>query len=46
MATHSTGHIDDAALMVRPTAEFSHTPAGYARPAMPPGSHPLAWPAG
>jgi len=30
---------------VRPAAEFSHTPAGYARPAMPPGSHPLAWPA-
>ena len=30
---------------VRPTAEFSHTPAGYARPAMPPGSHSLAWPA-
>jgi len=23
MATHSTGHIDDAALMVRPTAELS-----------------------
>ena len=29
---------------IRPTAEFSHTPAGYARPAMPPGSHPLVWP--
>jgi hypothetical protein len=29
---------------VRPTAEFSHTPPGYARPSMPPGSAPLAWP--
>lgn len=29
---------------VRPAARFSHTPAGYARPAMPPGSHPPVWP--
>ena len=29
---------------IRPAAEFSHTSAGYARPSMPPGSHPLAWP--
>ena len=29
---------------VRPAALLSHTPAGYARPSMPPGSHPLAWP--
>jgi crotonobetainyl-CoA:carnitine CoA-transferase CaiB-like acyl-CoA transferase len=29
---------------VRPAAQFSHTPAGYARPSMPPGSHSLAWP--
>jgi hypothetical protein len=29
---------------IRPAAGFSHTPAGYARPSMPPGSHPLAWP--
>ncbi|MEO5695978.1 MAG: CoA transferase, partial [Burkholderiaceae bacterium] len=29
---------------VRPAAKFSHTPVGYARPSMPPGSHPLAWP--
>jgi crotonobetainyl-CoA:carnitine CoA-transferase CaiB-like acyl-CoA transferase len=29
---------------IRPAARFSHTPAGYARPSMPPGSHPLAWP--
>jgi hypothetical protein len=29
---------------IRHAAEFSHTPAGYARPSMPPGSHPLAWP--
>jgi crotonobetainyl-CoA:carnitine CoA-transferase CaiB-like acyl-CoA transferase len=26
-------------------AEFSHTPAAWARPSMPPGSHALAWPA-
>ena len=31
---------------VRPAAEFSHTPAGYRRPSMPPGSHALAWPGG
>ncbi len=31
---------------VRPAAQFSHTPAGYRRPSMPPGSHALAWPAG
>jgi len=29
---------------IRHAAEFSHTPAGYARPSMPPGSHPLVWP--
>ena len=29
---------------VRPAAVFSHTPAGYSRPSMPPGTHPLAWP--
>ena len=29
---------------IRHAAEFSRTPAGYARPSMPPGSHPLAWP--
>lgn len=29
---------------IRPAAVFSHTPAGYARPSMPPGSHALAWP--
>ena len=29
---------------IRHAAEFSATPAGYARPSMPPGSHPLAWP--
>jgi crotonobetainyl-CoA:carnitine CoA-transferase CaiB-like acyl-CoA transferase len=29
---------------VRPAAVFSHTPAGFARPSMPPGSHPPAWP--
>jgi len=30
---------------IRHAAEFSHTPAGYARPSMPPGSHALEWPA-
>ena len=30
---------------MRHAAEFSHTPPHWARPAMPPGSHPLAWPA-
>ena len=29
---------------IRPAAQFSHTPAGYARPSQPPGTHPLAWP--
>jgi len=29
---------------VRHAVHFSHTPAGYARASMPPGSHPLAWP--
>ena len=29
---------------VRHAVHFSHTPAGYARVSMPPGSHPLAWP--
>ena len=30
---------------LRHAAVFSHTPAGWARPSMPPGSHALAWPA-
>ena len=29
---------------MRHAAEFSHTPAGWARPSMPPGTHPLMWP--
>jgi crotonobetainyl-CoA:carnitine CoA-transferase CaiB-like acyl-CoA transferase len=29
---------------IRHAARFSHTPARYARPSMPPGTHPLAWP--
>ena len=29
---------------IRPSARFSRTPAAYARPSMPPGSSPLAWP--
>jgi crotonobetainyl-CoA:carnitine CoA-transferase CaiB-like acyl-CoA transferase len=30
---------------VRHAARLSHSAVGYARPAMPPGSHPAAWPA-
>lgn len=30
---------------LRHTAQFSRTPAGWTRPAMPPGSHAPAWPA-
>jgi crotonobetainyl-CoA:carnitine CoA-transferase CaiB-like acyl-CoA transferase len=29
---------------MRHAAEFSHTPARWARPSVPPGTHPLAWP--
>lgn len=29
---------------LRHAARFSHTPAGWKRPAMPPGSHPPVWP--
>ncbi len=29
---------------VRPAVRFSATPAGYSRPSMPPGTHPLSWP--
>ena len=42
METSSSGWGELGA--IRPAARFSHTPAGYARPSMPPGSHPLAWP--
>ena len=42
METSSSGWGELGA--IRPTAGFSHTPAGYARPSMPPGSHALAWP--
>ena len=28
---------------MRHAAEFSHTPARWTRPSMPPGAHPLAW---
>ncbi|TKI04492.1 CoA transferase [Martelella alba] len=28
---------------VRPSAQLARTPAGYARPSMPPGSHAAAW---
>jgi crotonobetainyl-CoA:carnitine CoA-transferase CaiB-like acyl-CoA transferase len=30
---------------MRHAAQFSHTPARWARPSVPPGTHPLAWPA-
>ncbi len=30
---------------VRPAAQLSLTPPGWPRPSMPPGTHPLAWPA-
>ncbi len=30
---------------IRHAAEFSHTPARWARPSVPPGTNPLAWPA-
>lgn len=42
METSASGWGELAA--TRHAARFSHTPAGYARPSMPPGSHPLAWP--
>ena len=42
METSSSGWGELTAL--RHAAVFSHTPAGGARPSMPPGSHPLAWP--
>ncbi|CAN5216952.1 CoA transferase [soil metagenome] len=33
-----------ALLATRHAAQFSHTPAGWERPSVPPGTHPLAWP--
>lgn len=42
METSSSGWGELGA--IRPAARFSHTPPGYARRSMPPGSHPLAWP--
>lgn len=32
-----------ALTVLRHPAQFSHTPAGWQRPSMPPGSHPPAW---
>jgi crotonobetainyl-CoA:carnitine CoA-transferase CaiB-like acyl-CoA transferase len=43
METRASGYGELNAM--RHSAEFSHTPAGWARPSMPPGSHPLSWPA-
>ena len=42
MQTHSSGY--GALSAMRHAAVFSHTAAAWARPSMPPGSHPLAWP--
>jgi crotonobetainyl-CoA:carnitine CoA-transferase CaiB-like acyl-CoA transferase len=42
METRASGYGELTSM--RHAAEFSHTPAGWARPSMPPGSHPLAWP--
>ena len=43
METHASGYGELSA--VRHAAVFLHTPARWTRPSMPPGSHPLAWPA-
>ena len=42
METVASGY--GALTAMRHAAEFSHTPARWVRPSMPPGSHPLAWP--
>ena len=39
---HASGY--GRLLALRHAAVFSHTPARWVRPSMPPGSHPLAWP--
>jgi hypothetical protein len=41
--THASGYGE--LLAMRHAAVFSHTPARWSQPSMPPGSHPLAWPA-
>ena len=43
METTASGYGELTA--TRHAAVFSHTPAGWARPSMPPGTHPPAWPA-
>jgi crotonobetainyl-CoA:carnitine CoA-transferase CaiB-like acyl-CoA transferase len=43
MDEHASGY--GALLATRHAAVFSHTPVHWLRPSMPPGSHPLAWPA-
>lgn len=40
---HASGY--GALMAMRHAVVFSHTPARWVRPSMPPGSHPLAWPA-
>lgn len=42
MEPHASGY--GRLLAMRHAAVFSHTPARWVRPSMPPGSHPLAWP--
>ena len=42
METAASGYGELAAL--RHAAEFSHTPPGWSRPSVPPGTNPLAWP--
>jgi crotonobetainyl-CoA:carnitine CoA-transferase CaiB-like acyl-CoA transferase len=42
MEQHASGY--GVLNAMRHTAAFSHTPAGWALPSMPPGTHPLAWP--
>lgn len=42
METTPSGYGELTAM--RHAADFSHTPARWARPSVPPGTHPLAWP--
>jgi crotonobetainyl-CoA:carnitine CoA-transferase CaiB-like acyl-CoA transferase len=43
METQASGYGELTAM--RHAASFSHTAAGWSRPSMPPGTHPLVWPA-
>jgi len=44
LVTHDSGF--GLLTAVRPAAQLSVTPPHWTRPSMPPGTHPLAWPAG